>query len=211
MFLFSFSTLFKANYENPISTRKDRNGGLAIPVISYHIKLYSKLVINPDRYQEGSFAYSYLKNNLNIHASRLISLGSREEYESALRRGPKNGGVAAIVDETPYVELFLSTQTDFGILGLPFTRSAWGFAFRKDSPLAGDMSTAILKLTESGQLQKIKKKWFCKSGCSDERGQKPEPKQLNLSSFWALYSLRHICPHGFLSLPNQSHSPVHQI
>ncbi|KAK4386244.1 Glutamate receptor 3.7 [Sesamum angolense] len=208
---FSFSTLFKANYENPISTL-----GRIVMVVwlflllvitsSYTASLSSILTVQqlstcitgidslissglPVGYQEGSFAYSYLKNNLNIHASRLISLGSLEEYESALRRGPKNGGVAAIVDETPYVELFLSTQTDFGILGLPFTRSAWGFAFRKDSPLAGDMSTAILKLTESGQLQKIKKKWFCKSGCSDERGRKPEPKQLNLSSFWALYSL----------------------
>ncbi|KAL0301801.1 UNVERIFIED_CONTAM: Glutamate receptor 3.7 [Sesamum radiatum] len=211
MFLFSFSTLFKANYENPISTL-----GRIVMVVwlflllvitsSYTASLSSILTVQqlstgitgidslissglPVGYQEGSFAYSYLKNNLNIHASRLISLGSREEYESALRRGPKNGGVAAIVDETPYVELFLSTQTDFGILGLSFTRSAWGFAFRKDSPLAGDMSTAILKLTESGQLQKIKKKWFCKSGCSDERRRKPEPKQLNLSSFWALYSL----------------------
>ncbi|KAL0319846.1 UNVERIFIED_CONTAM: Glutamate receptor 3.7 [Sesamum radiatum] len=211
MFLFSFSTLFKANYENPISTL-----GRIVMVVwlflllvitsSYTASLSSILTVQqlstsitgidslissglPVGYQEGSFAYSYMKNNLNIHASRLISLGSREEYESALRRGPTNGGVAAIVDEKPYVELFLSTQTDFGILGLPFTRSAWGFAFRKDSPLAVDMSTAILKLTESGQLQKIKEKWFCKSGCSDERRRKPEPNQLNLSSFWALYSL----------------------
>ncbi|XP_011079011.1 glutamate receptor 3.7 isoform X1 [Sesamum indicum] len=211
MFLFSFSTLYKANYENPISTL-----GRIVMVVwlflllvitsSYTASLSSILTVQqlspgitgidslissglPVGYQEGSYAYNYMKNNLNIHASRLISLGSREEYETALRRGATNGGVAAIVDEKPYVELFLSTQTDFGILGLPFTKSAWGFAFRKDSPLAVDMSTAILKLTESGQFQRIKEKWFCKSGCSDETRRKSEPNQLNLSSFWALYSL----------------------
>lgn len=81
----------------------------------------------PIGYQVGSFAYSYMQDSLNIHPSRLVSLGSPEEYESALRRGPANGGVAAIVDETPYVELFLSMQTDFGIVGQPFTKRGWGF------------------------------------------------------------------------------------
>ncbi|KAK6142453.1 hypothetical protein DH2020_022801 [Rehmannia glutinosa] len=114
----------------------------------------------PIGYQVGSFAYSYMINSLNIHPSRLVSLGSPKEYESALRRGPTNGGVAAIVDEIPYVELFLSKQTDFGIVGQPFTKSGWGFAFQKNSPLAIDMSTAILKLSESGELQKIHENGF---------------------------------------------------
>lgn len=78
-------------------------------------------------YQVGSFAYSYLRDNLNISPSRLISLRSPEEFESALRRGSGSGGVMAIVDELPYVELFLQNRTDFGIIGRPFTKSGWGF------------------------------------------------------------------------------------
>lgn len=81
----------------------------------------------PIGYQVGSYAYSYMTNSLNIHPKRLVSLGSPEEYESALKRGPVNGGVAAIVDETPYVKLFLSRQPDYGMVGQPFTKSGWGF------------------------------------------------------------------------------------
>ncbi|PHT96507.1 Glutamate receptor 3.7 [Capsicum chinense] len=106
-----------------------------------------------------------------------------------LRRGSGNGGVMAVVDELPYIELFLQNRTDFGIIGRPFTKSGWGFAFKKDSPLATDMSTAILKLAESGKLQEIHEKWFCQLGCSTDRRKNSEPNQLHLSSFWALYLL----------------------
>ena len=84
----------------------------------------------PIGYQEGSFTYSYLADSLYISRSRLKSLGSPEAYERALRRGPTNGGVAAIIDELTYVELFLSKQTEFGIIGQPFTKSGWGFVSR---------------------------------------------------------------------------------
>lgn len=63
-------------------------------------------------------------------------------------------------------------------------------AFQKDSPLAIDMSTAILKLLENGKIQEIHKKWFCKSGiCPTERRRNPDPNRLHLSSFWGLYLL----------------------
>lgn len=60
-------------------------------------------------------------------------------------------------------------------------------AFQRDSPLAVDMSTAILNLAESGELQKIHEKWFCKMGCLGERKTDPKPDQLHLISFWGLY------------------------
>ena len=82
----------------------------------------------PIGYQVGSFAGTYLAESLFVERSRLIPLGSPEEYEKALRLGPHHkGGVAAIVDELPYVELFLLDHADFGIVGQPFTRSGWGF------------------------------------------------------------------------------------
>lgn len=51
------------------------------------------------------------------------------------------------------------------------------------------MSTAILKLSESGKLQQIHEKWFCKMGCPDERRRSSEASQLQLISFWGLYLL----------------------
>lgn len=62
-------------------------------------------------------------------------------------------------------------------------------AFQRDSPLAVDMSTAILKLSENGMLQRLHEKWFCKEGCPEQRSQKSEPHQLRLISFWGLYLL----------------------
>nr|DAD46525.1 TPA_asm: hypothetical protein HUJ06_016462 [Nelumbo nucifera] len=79
-------------------------------------------------YQVGSFSEHYLTEQLGISKSRLLPLGSAEEYALALERGPgKGGGVAAVVDEFPYVNLFLSTHCKFRIVGQPFTKSGWGF------------------------------------------------------------------------------------
>ncbi|PWA46481.1 glutamate receptor 5 [Artemisia annua] len=210
IFLFSFSTLFKRNQEDTISPL-----GRMVMVVwlfllmvitsSYTASLTSILTVEqlsspitgidslvashlPVGYQVGSFASTYLAESLFVARSRLIPLGSPDEYEKALRLGPHHkGGVAAIVDELPYVELFLLDHADFGIVGQPFTRSGWGFAFKRDSPLATTLSVAILQLSENGKLQEIHDKWFCKKGCSSAEGRDAEPNQLQMSSFWGLY------------------------
>ena len=82
---------------------------------------------DPIGYQNGSFAVNYLSEELNIHKSRLIALNSEEDYVRALTAGPKKGGVAAVVDERGYMEVFLSTRCEFTIVGQEFTKSGWGF------------------------------------------------------------------------------------
>lgn len=81
----------------------------------------------PIGYQLGSFVKNYLTENLNIHPSRLVPLGSPNEYAKSLERGPTNGGVAAVVDELPYIEMFLSKHAKFVMVGQMFTKSGWGF------------------------------------------------------------------------------------
>lgn len=81
----------------------------------------------PIGFQVGSFAERYLTEDIGISKSRLVALGSPEEYAKALQLGPNKGGVAAIIDERPYVEIFLSAQCTFRIVGQEFTRSGWGF------------------------------------------------------------------------------------
>lgn len=82
---------------------------------------------DPIGYQMGSFAKNYLTEQLNIHSSRLVPLNSAEAYAKALKDGPRKGGVAAVVDERAYLELFLSTRCEFTIVGQEFTKSGWGF------------------------------------------------------------------------------------
>ncbi|XP_020535379.1 glutamate receptor 3.3 isoform X2 [Jatropha curcas] len=217
---FSLSTMFFAHRENTVSTL-----GRFVLIIwlfvvliinsSYTASLTSILTVqqlsspikgieslkesdDPIGYQVGSFAEYYLSEELGINKSRLVPLGSPEAYATALQRGPnKEGGVAAVVDERPYVELFLSTQCTFRIVGQEFTKSGWGFAFPRDSPLAVDMSTAILELTENGDLQRIHDKWLMHSGCSSDASEL-ESDRLELKSFWGLFLICGIA--CFLSL-----------
>jgi len=97
--------------------------------LSSPIKGIESLVISNDRigFLRGSFAENYLTEELNIHRSRLVPLNSPSEYEKALKDGPANGGVAAIIDERAYMELFLATRCEFGIVGQEFTKMGWGF------------------------------------------------------------------------------------
>ncbi|XP_073125441.1 glutamate receptor 3.4-like isoform X2 [Henckelia pumila] len=142
---------------------------------------------DPIGVQDGSFAYKYLTEQLNIAESRLRILKSEGDYIKYLHLGPTGGGVAAIVDELPYVELFLSsTPCSFATVGQEFTKSGWGFAFQRDSPLAVDLSTAIVQLSESGELEKIHDKWLSQRECSIPTSLAND-NRLSLQSFWGLF------------------------
>lgn len=206
--LFSFSTLFHSQ-ENTVSTlgrfvlavwffllmvitssyTAYLTSSLTIQQLSYPISGIDSLIVSRDPigYQEGSFAKGYMIDALKIHPSRLVPLRSPQAYAEALQLGAKNGGVAAIVDDLQYAELFLRETNGFGIVGQPFIRRGWGFAFPRGSLLPIDLSSAILKLSESGELKKIHDTWFCKTSCSATTARHSERYQLNLSSFCGLY------------------------
>lgn len=140
---------------------------------------------DPIGYQTGSFVKDYLIS-INIAKERLKPLSTMTDYTKALMQGPNGGGVAAIVDEVPYVQLFLSLHCDFTIAGQEFTKGGWGFAFPKDSELAVDMSTAILSMSESGEMQRIHDLWLSTTEC-DSTATQVESTQLDLGSFWGLF------------------------
>ncbi|CAN8295511.1 unnamed protein product [Cochlearia groenlandica] len=211
IFWFSFSTMFFSHRENTVSAL-----GRLVLIIwlfvvliinsSYTASLTSILTVQqltsriegidslitsnePIGVQDGTFARNYLINELNIHPSRIVPLRDEEHYLSALQRGPKAaGGVAAIVDELPYIEVLLTNSNcKYRTVGQEFTRTGWGFAFQRDSPLAVDMSTAILQLSEEGELEKIHRKWLSyKHECSMQISNS-ENSQLSLKSFWGLF------------------------
>ncbi|KAL6848524.1 hypothetical protein ACP4OV_021818 [Aristida adscensionis] len=206
---FSFSTLFFAHRENTMSTLG--RGVLIIWLFvvliiqsSYTASLTSILTVqqldtsvkgiedlkssdDPIGYQVGSFAKEYMIKELNISLSRLKALGSPEEYAENLKLGPKKGGVMAIVDERSYVDLFLSTYCKVAVAGSDFTSRGWGFAFPRDSPLQVDISTAILALSENGELQRIHDKWLKTGECTAENTEFVDSSQLRLESFRGLF------------------------
>ncbi|EHA8586316.1 putative Glutamate receptor 3.3 [Cocos nucifera] len=102
---------------------------LTVQQLSSGIKGLDSLISSSDPigYQAGKFARNYMIEELNIAPYRLVPLNSPEEYARALELGPKGGGVAAIVDEVPYVEIFLSMYCQFKIVGQEFTKNGWGF------------------------------------------------------------------------------------
>ncbi|KAI4354174.1 hypothetical protein L6164_003067 [Bauhinia variegata] len=161
---------------------------LTVEQLSSTIKGIESLLSSRDPigYQRGSFAGNYLTNELSVQRSRVVPLNTPEEYERALINGPHKGGVAALVDERVRMEIFLSNRCEFSMVGQDFMRMGWAFAFQRDSPLAVDMSTAILKLSESGELQRIRDKWLTQSPCVKQGG-KQEIDRLPLESFLGLF------------------------
>ncbi|XP_068646857.1 glutamate receptor 3.3-like [Aristolochia californica] len=205
---FSFSTAFFAHRENTVSTlgrlvliiwlfvvliiqssyTASLTSILTVQQLSSSVKGIDSLKTSEDLigFQVGSFAENYLAEEIGIPRSRLVALGSPEAYADALLRGPGNGGVAAVVDELSYIQLFLSKQCKFTIVGQEFTKSGWGFAFPRDSPLAVDLSTAILQLSENGDLQRIHDKWLRANACSLQNTE-IDSDQLHFKSFWGLF------------------------
>ncbi|KAJ1691644.1 hypothetical protein LUZ63_015799 [Rhynchospora breviuscula] len=206
---FSFSTMFFAHRENTVSTlgRFVLLVWLFVVLIltqSYTASLTSMLTVqqlstgiqgldslrsssDPIGYQVGSFARNYLIEELDIPESRLVQLDTPEDYARMLDLGPKKGGVVAVVDELPYIESFLSNNCKFQIVGQEFTKSGWGFAFPRDSPLAMDLSTAILTLSENGDLQRIHDKWLTRTSCDTQGETEIDSNRLSIGSFSGLF------------------------
>ncbi|XP_073149885.1 glutamate receptor 3.4-like isoform X2 [Henckelia pumila] len=209
VFWFSFSTMFFSHRENTVSTlgrlvllfwlfvvliinssyTASLTSILTVRQLSTRIQGIDSLISSSDPIgiQQGSFAYKYLTDQLSISESRLRVL-KKDDYLSSLERGPTDGGVAAIVDELPYIQLFLSTtKCEYSIVGQEFTKSGWGFVFQRDSPLAVDLSTAVLQLSESGELQRIHDKWLSQAECSSQNTAVDDNVRLSLKSFWGLF------------------------
>ncbi|XAR49809.1 hypothetical protein NMG60_11003956 [Bertholletia excelsa] len=142
-------------------------------------------------YQQGSFVDGFLKN-MRFNSSKFRKYSSFKEYEEALSKGSKNGGVAAIVDELPYLKLFLKKyRNKYTMVGPIYRTTGLGFAFPKGSPLAPEVSKAILKLVEEGKVADIQRKRLGEEISNhmeeEEDGFKDSSDSLTLDSFKGLF------------------------
>ncbi|KAK0590916.1 hypothetical protein LWI29_033199 [Acer saccharum] len=172
VFWYSFSTLVFAHSEKLLSNWSKFVVIIWVFVVliltsSYTATLTSMLTVQ--QIQLGSNDYvgfhsiTRATNNINFEDSRLNEYNSPEEYADALSKGSKKGGVSAIIDEIPYIKIFLArypAQYTTVIPKNPPSTNGFGFAFQKGSPLVADISRAIASLREEGRLKMLEDYWF---------------------------------------------------
>ncbi|XP_047951016.1 glutamate receptor 2.9-like isoform X2 [Salvia hispanica] len=180
---FSFSTLVFSHKENVTSnlTRFVVIVWLFVVLVltsSYNANLTSMLTVQQLKsidmikkgeyigHKNGSLITGFLKGSAVFNNYNLRYFGTIEQYEDALSKGSRNGGAAAIVDEIPYLKLVLGKHCDkYTMIDPIYKTSGFGFAFRKGSPLVGDVSIAILEMKENGKMDLITRRWFGAQVC----------------------------------------------
>nr|GEX74496.1 glutamate receptor 2.8-like [Tanacetum cinerariifolium] len=206
MFWFSFSTLVFAHKEKMINNLSRFVVIVWIFVVlvlqsSYVASLTSILTLQqlqPDftdiydlmrqgdnvGYKNGSYVKQMLEG-MGFHNSKLKNYGSLDDYDAALSKGTKNGGVSAIFDELPYMKLFLANHCNkYIMVGPTYKTAGFGFAFPKGSPLVPLVSKAVLQVTEE-KLSNISDKWFKQEEYCSETVMKSG--RLSLDSFRGLF------------------------
>ncbi|PPR93067.1 hypothetical protein GOBAR_AA27610 [Gossypium barbadense] len=112
------------------------------------------ITANRSLYLDFTFPFTDMGNS----SSTSIWLTSPEEYANALPKGSKNGGVSAIIDEIPYIKIFLEKYpARYSMIG-PVMPTTNGLGF--GSTMAHDISKEIAKLREDGRLQMLENSWL---------------------------------------------------
>ncbi|XP_062098477.1 glutamate receptor 2.8-like [Humulus lupulus] len=139
----------------------------------------------------SSFVYELLRQR-GFQASQIVSIENAEHGDQLLSMGGAKGGIAAYVDETPYIRLFLAKYhcSKYTMVGPIFKTAGFGFAFPKGSPLVLDVSRAILNVTEGEEMKRLESKWLernSKQNTCLEIDPKISSNRLSLDSFWGLF------------------------
>ncbi|XXG71027.1 hypothetical protein AAC387_Pa07g0373 [Persea americana] len=111
-------------------------------------------------YQSASFLLEHLKD-LGFSEEKLKPYATVDEYAEALSRGSSNNGVSAIIEEIPYIKVFLRKYFHkYDIAGPTFQSRGFGFVFPRGFDMVPDVSKAILNLSSSKDMFDIENKWF---------------------------------------------------
>ncbi|KAH0990294.1 hypothetical protein GBA52_001777 [Prunus armeniaca] len=139
-------------------------------------------------YIEGSFVHDLLIQR-GVDPNKLRPYKSSDECHEFLTNGSANGGIAAAIDETPNMKLFLAKYcSKYTMIGPIFKTDGFGFVFPKGSPLVPDVSRAILNVTEGDAMKEIENKWFAGDAtCSDTKPTISDSNSLGLDSFRGLF------------------------
>ncbi|CAI5996469.1 unnamed protein product [Closterium sp. NIES-65] len=125
-----------------------------------------------------------LPSHLPPSQSRLVAIDPEGDWEAVVQEQQ----VAVVVDEEPYLDIFLSDHCYYTKPPHAFATFNFGFAFQRGSSLTADLSLAIETLAQNGQLQSLHDLWLRGKGtCSS--GLELESMRLGPDSFWGLFLL----------------------
>ncbi|CAN6167022.1 unnamed protein product [Urochloa humidicola] len=119
-------------------------------------------------FHRGSYIEGLLED-IGFDRSKIRPYDTPEDFHSALSKEIKNGGVAALVLEVPYIKLFLAKYCKgYTMIGPIYKSAGFAFALQKRSPLLTEISRAILNITEGEGIIQIEKKWTEQNSCQNE-------------------------------------------
>ncbi|MED6218042.1 hypothetical protein PIB30_023283 [Stylosanthes scabra] len=153
---FSFSTLVFA--QTNLTTQ------LTVQQLRPTVTNVYQLLQNGDSvgYHFGSYAYDFLRQ-LGFDDSKLKVYHNAQECDTLFTIGSQNGGISAAFDEITYIKIIMASYcSKYTIMGPTYRSEGFAFAFRRGSPLAAEVSRAILNLTELNRdmMIRIEEKWF---------------------------------------------------
>ncbi|KAI3514753.1 hypothetical protein L1887_13435 [Cichorium endivia] len=106
----------------------------------------------------GSFMGGVTVRNVHFEGHQKRAYYSYEDYAHALS---EEGDADAIVDEMPYIKMFLSRYSgDYALVTSEPITSGFAFIFKKGSSLVEDVSREIARIRLDGTLASLENKWF---------------------------------------------------
>ncbi|RVW42942.1 Glutamate receptor 2.7 [Vitis vinifera] len=129
-----------------------------------------------------SFIPKYLEEVLGIDPKNIKDIRSFEEYPQAFRRGE----IAATFMESLYAEVFLAQYCKgFVTVGPTFRVGGLGFVFPKGSTILPDISEAVVKLYEKGEIMYLRNKLVHSQKCLEVEAE--DDHSISPDSVWVLF------------------------
>ncbi|CAH1454312.1 unnamed protein product [Lactuca virosa] len=112
----------------------------------------------------NSFIVRYLVNVLHYKPENIRNINSIEDYPEAFKKGE----IAMAFFVSPHASVFLGKYChDYEKIGPTYKLGGFGFVFQKGSPLVEDISEAVLKLTQNGEINTLNENMLrSSSNCS---------------------------------------------
>ncbi|KAF8410065.1 hypothetical protein HHK36_002587 [Tetracentron sinense] len=134
----------------------------------------------------NSFIVRYLVNVLDFKLENIKRISSIDDYPEAF--SSKN--IAAAFFVVPHAKVFLAKYCKgYTMAGPTYKLGGFGFVFSKGSPLAMDISEAILRVTESGEIEQLENNMLSSSNCSTSQTGIRKNQSLDLRLFSGLFAL----------------------
>ncbi|KAM3245778.1 hypothetical protein P3L10_007545 [Capsicum annuum] len=138
---------------------------------------------------QGSFVCDNLRG-MGFNDSKIKMYRLPEDYKEALSYGSKSDSISAFFDVVPYSKLFLSKYCDkYTIVGPTYRTDGFAFVFPKGSPLVADVSRAVIKLTENGEMLDIQREWSISDPTCNGPDTTETSVSVSLQSFKGLFAI----------------------